>query len=201
VPIPEDERRKDERRKDERLNDGRVDHDRIHAERIDDQSVTDRRITDQRINDQRINDQLIDDQLINDQPVNDPPIDEKFEAHLKQFRPLAPQPLPVDSHIRAPRRWFVLVACAATAAAVVAVAGLAFHARPGRIAPPVESFAITDQLAKPQSLTIGTANALLARAPSFKDAIDGIAFPTKTAPLPADKHSALAELSKEKIKL
>jgi hypothetical protein len=201
VPIPEDERRKDERRKDERLNDGRVDHDRIHAERIDDQSVTDRRITDQRINDQRINDQLIDDQLINDQPVNDPPIDEKFEAHLKQFRPLAPQPLPVDSHIRAPRRWFVLVACAATAAAVVAVAGLAFHARPGRIAPPVESFAITDQLAKPQSLTIGTANALLARAPSFKDAIDGIAFPTKPAPLPADKHSALAELSKEKIKL
>jgi hypothetical protein len=201
VPIPEDERRKDERRKDERLNDGRVDHDRIHAERIDDQSVTDRRITDQRITDQRINDQLIDDQLINDQPVNDPPIDETFEAHLKQFRPLAPQPLPVDSHIRAPRRWFVLVACAATAAAVVAVAGLAFHARPGRIAPPVESFAITDQLAKPQSLTIGTANALLARAPSFKDAIDGIAFPTKPAPLPADKHSALAELSKEKIKL
>jgi hypothetical protein len=191
VPIPEDERRKDERRKDERLNDGRVDHDRTHAERIDDQSVTDRRITDQRIN----------DQLINDQPVNDPPIDEKFEAHLKQFRPLAPQPLPVDSHIRAPRRWFVLVACAATAAAVVAVAGLAFHARPGRIAPPVESFAITDQLGKPQSLTLGTANALLARAPSFKDAIDGIAFPTKPAPLPADKHSALAELSKEKIKL
>jgi len=206
VPIPEDERRQDERRQDERrqderrkdegLNEGRVDHDRIHAERIDDQSLTDRRISDQ-----RINDQLIDDQLINDQLINDPPIDEKFEAHLKQFRPLAPQPLPVDSHIRAPRRWFVLVACAATAAAVVAVAGLAFHARPGRIAPPVESFAITDQLAKPQSLTIGTANALLARAPSFKDAIDGIAFPTKPAPLPADKHSALAELSKEKIKL
>ena len=106
-------------------------------------------------------------------------------------------------HARLPRRLFVLAAWAATAAAIVSLAVLAFHARPGQshIAPPVESFAIADQLAKPRSLTVRTANALLATAPSFKDAIDGMAFPPKPAPLPADKHSALAELSKEKTKL
>jgi hypothetical protein len=171
VPIPEDKR--------------------LNSERLDHEGIADQRIADQRIDEQRIADQLI----------NDPPIDEKFEAHLKQFRPLAPQPLPVESRVRVPRRWLVFTAWAATAAAVVVIAVLAFHARPGRIAPPVERFAIADQLVKPRSLTIRTANALLATAPSFKDAIDEIAFPLKPAPLPADKHSALAELSKEKTKL
>ena len=141
----------------------------------------------------------VDTQRIKDQQIGDPPMDERFEAHLKQFRPLAPQPLPVRAGVR--RRWFVLAAWAAAAAAMIAFAALAFHARPGRIVPPVESFAIADPLAKPQPLTIRSANALLATAPSFKSAIDGMAFPPKPAPLPADKHSALAELSKEKIKL
>ncbi|MGA9977964.1 MAG: hypothetical protein WBQ08_04960 [Candidatus Sulfotelmatobacter sp.] len=139
---------------------------------------------------------------LNDERFDDEPIDEKFEAYLKQFRPLAPQPLPVESRVHEPRRWFVPAAWAASAA-LVAVALLAFHARRGepRIPPRVESFAIVDRLAKPQSLTIRSANALLATAPSFKDAIDGIAFPPKPAPLPADRRSALTELSKEKIKL
>lgn len=162
----------------------------------------DERMNDERLKGERSDHEGIDDLRIADQPVNDPPIDKKFEAHLKQFRPVAPQPLPVDSHVHAPRRWLVLAAWAAIAATVVvAVAVLTFHTRPSRIAPPVENTAIADQLAKPQSLTIRSANALLATAPSFKDALDGIAFPPKPAPLPADKHSALAELSKEKIKL
>jgi hypothetical protein len=157
---------------------------------------------DERLNGERSDHEGVDDLRIADQPVNDPPIDKKFEAHLKQFRPVAPQPLPVDSHVHAPRRWLVLAAWAATAATVVvAVAVLTFHTRPSRIAPPVENTAIAYHLAKPQSLTIRSANALLATAPSFKDALDGIAFPPKPAPLPADKHSALTELSKEKIKL
>jgi len=143
------------------------------------------------------------DELLDRKRVDDSLINEKFELYLKQFRPLAPQPLPVESRVHAPRRWLVFATGAAAAAAVVAVAIVAFHPRPGQPsnAPPAESFAIADQLAKPQSLTIRTANALLATAPSFKDALDGLAFPPKPAPLPADKHSALAELSKEKIKL
>jgi len=153
-----------------------------------------------RVNHERLDDHRMDDSPIAEPPIADPAIDEKFEAYLKQFRPLAPQPLPVESHVHAPRRWLVF-ALATAAAAVVAVAVLAFHARPGRITPPVESVAIADQVAKPQSLTIRTANALLATAPSFKDALDGMAFPPKPAPLPTDKHSALAELSQEKTKL
>jgi hypothetical protein len=171
VPIPDDERMNDERLNGERLNGERSDHEGI------------------------------DDLRIADQPVNDPPIDKQFEPHLQQFRPVAPQPLPVDNHVHAPRRSLVLAAWAAIAATVVAVAVLTFHTQPSRIAPPVENTAIADQLAKPQSLTIRSANAVLATAPSFKDALDRIAFPPKPAPLPADKHSALAELSKEKIKL
>jgi hypothetical protein len=159
------------------------------------------RVDDPRIDDQRIDDQLVNDQRVDHQLVNDPPIDEKFEARLKQFRPLAPQSLQVESRVRPSRRWFLPAAWAAAAVGVVAVAVLTYHARPGRVAAPVERVAIVDQLVQPQPLTIGTANALLATAPSFKSAIDGMAFPSKPAPLPADKHSALAELSKEKIKL
>lgn len=161
----------------------------------------DERMTDERLNDERLKDERLNHERIDTQRIDAPPFDEKFEVYLKQFRPLAPAPLPVENRVHAPRRWFVLAAWAATAAAVVAVAVIAFHAWPGRIAPPVEGFAIADQFVKPQTLTIRTANALLATAPSFKDAIDGMAFPPKPAPLPADKHSALAELSKEKIKL
>jgi hypothetical protein len=158
---------------------------------------------DERMSDERLNDARLNQERIEAQEIDAEPIDGKFEAYLKQFCPLVPQSLPVDVRVHAPGRWFALVAWAAAAAAVVAVAVLAFHARPGqrRITTPVESFAIADQLAKPQSLTIRSANALLATAPSFKDAIDGIAFPPKPSPLPTDKHSALAELSKEKTKL
>jgi hypothetical protein len=161
----------------------------------------DERLNDKRPVPERIDHERIDDLRVDDRQIGAPPVDEKFEAHLRQFRPLAPAPLPAESRVHEPRRWFVFAALAAVAAAIVAVAILAFHARPGRIAPSVESSAIADQLAKPQALTIRTANALLATAPSFKDALDQMAFPPKQSPLPADKRSALAELSKEKIKL
>jgi hypothetical protein len=173
--------------------------------------MKDEGIKDQRLNVDRPNNERVVHERLNHGQSADPsadhlvsnaqPIDEKFETHLKQFRPVDPQPLRVERRVHAPQRWFVLAAWAAAAAAVVAVAVLGFHARPGRIAPPVETFAVVDQPVKPQSLTIRTANALLATAPSFKEAIDQMAFPPKPAPLPADKHSALAELSKEKIKL
>ena len=191
MPIPEDERLSDERMKGQRMQDEGIKDQRLNLDRPNDE-----RVVHERLDHGPIADPSADHLVSNAQPI-----DEKFEAHLKQFRPVAPQPLPVERRVHAPQRWFVLAAWAAAAAAVVAVAVLGFHARPGRIAPPVETFAIVDQLVKPQSLTIRTANALLARAPSFKEAIDQMAFPPKPAPLPADKHSALAELSKEKIKL
>jgi hypothetical protein len=201
VPVPEDERLSDEPMKGQRMK----------GQPMKGQPMKDEGIKDQRLNaDRQNNERVVHEQLDHGQSAdpsadhlmsNAQPIDEKFETHLKQFRPVDPQPLPVERRVHAPQRWFVLAAWAAAAAAVVAVAVIGFHARPGRIAPPVETFAVVDQPVKPQSLTIRTANALLATAPSFKEAIDQMAFPPKPAPLPADKHSALAELSKEKIKL
>jgi hypothetical protein len=201
VPIPEDERLSDERMKDQRMKDQRMKDQRMKDEGIKDQRLNADRPNNERVVHERLDHGQIADPSADHLVSNAQPIDEKFEAHLKHFRPVDPPPLPVERRVHAPQRWFVLAAWAAAAAAVVAVAVVGFHARPGGIAPPVETFAVVDQLVKPQSLTIRSANALLARAPSFKEAIDQMAFPPKPAPLPADKHSALAELSKEKIKL
>jgi hypothetical protein len=59
----------------------------------------------------------------------------------------------------------------------------------------------TEHLVNPHPLTIRDANALLATAPSFKAAVDGMAFQSKAISLPKDKRSALAVLSEEKNKL
>jgi hypothetical protein len=50
-------------------------------------------------------------------------------------------------------------------------------------------------------LTIRGANALLATAPSYKAAMNELAFHPKSSSVPKDKQSALAVLGKEKIKL
>jgi hypothetical protein len=129
--------------------------------------------------------------------------DQNFEAHLKQFRPLAPGPLQIEGLGSAPRHPFLLAAWTAAAAAALVVAVIVFHSRTGepRATPPIESLAGAEQLVNTPSLTIRSANALLASAPSFQAAVDEMAFSAKATPLPKDKHSALAELSKEKTKL
>lgn len=131
------------------------------------------------------------------------PDDERFEVYLKRFRPLAPEPLQIERHGRATRRSFVLAAWAAAAAATLIVAVLALHSRTGRTdsTQAIESAVGTEQLVNAQPLTMRSANALLARAPSFKAAVDEIALPPQATPLSKDKHSALAVLSKEKTKL
>lgn len=134
------------------------------------------------------------------------PEDEKFEQYLKEFQPLAPEPLPAPERASGIRRWLVLGAWAAAAAAVVVTAVLLLHPRPkpGRSPEEPESAMRSAPLAKPQPLTIGTANALLARAPSAKAAVDGVAaqaFQSQSIPLSEGTQSALAVLSKEKTKL
>jgi hypothetical protein len=175
VPIPEDER--DERQQGELAN---------HTQAVDSQ--------------------LFDSQIVTsptDSRRDGAEIDARFEAYLKQFRPLAPAPLPAERHGRATRRSFVLAAWAAAAAAVLAAALIVFHSHAGgpQVALPTENLAGTDQLINTPPLTIRSANALLATAPSFKAAVDEMAFSSKATPLPKDKHSALTELSKEKTKL
>jgi len=147
VPIPEDKR--DQRRQGDPAN---------HTQIGDAQGV---------------DSQLADSQIV-DSRTDGAEIDAHFEACLKQFHPLAPAPLPVERHGRASRRSFVLAACAAAAAVVLGAALIVFHSHAGgpQVAPLTESLAGTEQLVNAPPLTIRSANALLATAPSFKAAVD-----------------------------
>ena len=129
--------------------------------------------------------------------------DEHFKAYLKQFRPLVPEPLPAAGPRHRVRRTFVLWAWAATAAAILVLGALTLHIRTNRarIAETAENVGNPERLQDSQPLTMRSANALMARAPSFKEMVDDMVFRSQTVPLPKDKRSAIAVLGKEKIKL
>jgi hypothetical protein len=133
--------------------------------------------------------------------VLDHPEDEQFETYLKQFRPLVPDLLPVNQTRLAPRRHFGLTIRAAgpvVAMAIVGTAGLLIlnHRRDE------ESYQATKvKLLASGPLTVRRADDLLASAPSYKALMSELTFPPKSSPVPKDKQSALAVLSKEKIKL
>jgi hypothetical protein len=126
---------------------------------------------------------------------------DRFETYLKQFRPLAVEPLPLEKHGRAARRRFVF---AATAAAVILVAAvLAMYSRNDRLnsSDGPGNLASGEQLRDSQPLTIGSANALLANAPSVEAALDRVPLHPASEPLPKGKQSALAVLSEDNDKL
>jgi hypothetical protein len=129
------------------------------------------------------------------------PDDERFEAYLRQFRPLAPESLPTGLG-HASRRRFV-IAAGGTAAAAVLILMLARHIRsnPTAVSVAVSNASAAGELVPSQPLTMRSANALLAAAPSFKTAVDAMAFHSQTIPLPEGQRSAVSVLSKEKIKL
>lgn len=130
------------------------------------------------------------------------PDDERFELHLKQFRPLAPEPLPASGSRGPSRRRLAL--WVAAAAAVVILAGAAvrrIHTERVRVAGTANPPAAADRSMDGQPLTMRSANALIATAPSFKALADDLAFRSQTAPIPKGKRSAVDVLSKEKIKL
>ena len=132
------------------------------------------------------------------------PDDEQFEKYLKQFRPVAPEPLMTREKVQAKarRRPLVFAAWAAVAAAVLlAVIVSVLMRKPaqpvqdaGRKAPGMEQFG------NPPPLTVASANALLESAPSFKAAVDDMAFQPESKPISEGKHSLLALLSKEEIR-
>lgn len=130
------------------------------------------------------------------------PDDEQFKQYLKGFRPIAPPPLPIQRSGGASRR-AVAMAALAGAAAVLVVAAVMLRSRPE----PNQSSqretrpTAVELLANSQPLTIRSANAMLAQAPSAKAAIDSVAWQSQKTPLPQGTRSALAELSKEKTKL
>jgi hypothetical protein len=133
--------------------------------------------------------------------------DERFEVYLKQFRPVVPEPLPTVEPGHRTRRTFVLGAWAVAAAAILVIGALTLYIRTNghtHRAPAAETAGNAgnpERLQDSQPLTMRSANALMAKAPSFKSMVDDMAFRSQTVPLPKGKRSAVAVLSKENIKL
>lgn len=131
-------------------------------------------------------------------PIRD---EEQFEKYLKQFRPVAADTLPVKKQVRA-RRPLLLAAWAAMAAAILvaAMVSVFLHWPPHRPGEVRKNRPGVEELNSPQPLTIAKANALLAEAPSFKAAVDNMAFQSESKPISEGRYSALALLSEEATK-
>ena len=129
--------------------------------------------------------------------------DEKFEKFLRQFQPRKPEPLPIEKQERSSRRRLVFGAWAAAAAAVLIAAVLVMRPGPGptQSQPGSEAVANREHLTNPQTLTIGSANALLAQKPSVKAVVDEMAFKSQSTQPSKGMQSVLAVLSRENIKL
>jgi len=131
------------------------------------------------------------------------PDDEQFEAYLKRFHPIAPESVPTLSVGHSSRRSPPLGIWLAAVAATLVIGAVILHIRNDRVAVSntVTDAAPVERHAPSDPLTIRSANAWLAKAPSFKAAVDELAFRSQTSPLPQGKQSAVTVLSKEKIRL
>jgi hypothetical protein len=128
--------------------------------------------------------------------------DEQFEVYLKRFHPIAPEPVPTLRVGRAFRRSLSLGTWLAVAAAILVIGTVILHIRSGQVVvPAAHDIASAEPHAPLEPLTMRSANAWLATEPSFKAAVDDLAFRSQSSPLPQGKQSAVAVLSKEKIKL
>jgi len=130
-------------------------------------------------------------------PIRD---DEQFEKYLKQFHPVVPEALPMKEQVRV-RRPLSFAAWAAVAAVLLAVVvSVLLHWLPHRPKEVRTSRPGVEELNSPQPLTIAKANALLGEAPSFKAAVDNMAFQSESKPISEGRYSALALLSEEETK-
>lgn len=126
------------------------------------------------------------------------PDDDPFERYLKQFRPIVAEPLPVES--RPPVRWWrwSLAATAALALIIAAAVVIRVHHKPAGPALTQGSPAV-EQLTIVQPLTLRRADDLLAHAPSYQSAMDGLAFQSERIQVPPGSTSALETLGKENL--
>jgi hypothetical protein len=130
--------------------------------------------------------------------------DQQFEARLREFRPLAADPLPLEQNLPARRRKLVLAACAA-AVVLVIVAAVIVRQRANQSNAIQQKVRVVDvkvvNVVEVHPLTIRSANVLLARAASVKSALDELAFHSRRKQLPRGTQSALAVLGEEDFKL
>lgn len=129
--------------------------------------------------------------------------DDEFREYLRQFRPLDAAPLQVRDGTRVIMRPFRLPVWFATAAACLMA--ILFSLFILRRQPSSSHTAIgqgtTRALDESAPLTLGSANALLARSTSAKSTLDQMAFGPRSVRIPEGQQSTLAVLNKEKTKL
>ena len=127
------------------------------------------------------------------------PDDERFETYLKQFRPLVPDALPIHKREHALPRFWGFGIWSAVTVAVIILGVISFRMILNRVGPRnPESVSVNAPM---RPLTMRNANTLLATAPSYKVALDEMAFHRQRSTVPKDKQSAVEVLAKEKIKL
>ncbi len=129
--------------------------------------------------------------------------DEGFKSYLKQFRPMVPDAMPLRQESnKSWRHRFTPRTLLVGAAAIVILAIVGFRIFKGRVDHEINSAASAEAVVLPgHPLTLKDANTLLANAPSYKSAMDRMAFHDHASSFPKQKQSAFAVLAKEKIKL
>lgn len=140
-----------------------------------------------------------------------PPDDERFEIYLKKFRPLMPDALLVSERRPVPRRRFVLAigVAGALAMVIIGIASLRIFHHPMAVDSDRSGSLRSSSLrssslqwpAPTPPLTMRDANALLAKAPSYKALMNELALRPNGSTPSKKKQSAFAVLGKEKIKL
>ena len=130
------------------------------------------------------------------------PDDEQFQLYLKIFDPIVHESIPGLKVAHASRHPLKRDRYVAAFAIVVLLTVITFRIREARVVSNrVPEFASVERPGQLEPLTMRSANALLTTAPSFKAAIDDLAFRREIDLVPQGKQSAVAVLSKEKIKL
>lgn len=130
------------------------------------------------------------------------PDDKEFETYLKKFQPIVPDALP-EGVVRQ-QTWLrgLLVQMVAFGLAAMVILGIvALHVIDHRAGQKRTDPVLVQAVVPAQPLTMREANARLAAARTYKDAVDSMAFHHQGVTIPKDKQSALAVLAKEKIKL
>jgi hypothetical protein len=135
--------------------------------------------------------------------------DKQFEAYLKRFQPIGPEPIPIPPIDRESQRtdsvwnWRGTAATAFFLVLVIVIGSLILRVRNKRVVVSHRTHyvAVAERHAPAEPLTMRSANAWLVAAPSFKAAVDDLAFQSQTSELTQGKQSAVAVLSKEKIRL
>ena len=126
--------------------------------------------------------------------------DDRFEAYLRQFQPVVPDGLPVKERSNGRWRHWVQISLAG-ATAIVILGSVTFRIIKHRVAQKPGNPISVEMIEPTHPLRIADANTLLATAPSYRSAMQELAFRPEGSTFPKNKHSALAALAKEKIKL